>query len=74
MQSAREIIMNPTPTAYRTLSDEEQQVILRLEELGKQFINALKTADMVHPAGREYALAKTKTEEAVMWAVKGVTG
>jgi hypothetical protein len=34
----------------------------------------LKMIELGTPPGREASLAKTKVEEAVMWAVKGLTG
>jgi hypothetical protein len=55
---------------YRVLSDAEKAAMVRIKDLGEQFIIAM--AETV-PHGREQALAKTKVEEAVMWAVKGLT-
>lgn len=55
---------------YRALSNAEQGLVDRIkdkaEALEKEFDHI--------PASRESALAFTKLEEAVMWAVKGVTG
>lgn len=44
-----------------------------IKAIGAAFLAALEMNPMPHP-GREVALAKTKIEEAVMWAVKGITG
>ena len=56
--------------AYRQLTPEEathmEQIKFRAE--------ALEGTIMDVPAGRERAIALTKLEEAVMWAVKGLTG
>ena len=54
---------------YRVLSDAEKALMKELKDAGAAF---LALCDRVGP-GRETALAKTKVEEAVMWAVKGLT-
>jgi hypothetical protein len=43
---------------YRVLSDAEKAAMVRIKDLGEQFI---------------IAMAETEVEEAVMWAVKGLT-
>lgn len=55
---------------YRTLTDAEKQHMKNIKDIGFRFI------EMCDALGqkREYSLAKTKIEEAVMWAVKGLTG
>lgn len=55
---------------YRVLSDEEKDQMAWLKDNGLEF---LKRCDEIGTS-RELALAKTKMEEAVMWAVKHVTG
>jgi hypothetical protein len=54
---------------YRVLSDMEKGQMKALKDAGLAFIG------MVDACGteREFSIAKTKIEEAVMWAVKGVT-
>ncbi|WPJ67960.1 hypothetical protein AUSSIE_37 [Sinorhizobium phage Aussie] len=54
---------------YRVLSDSEKALMKELKDAGAAF---LTLCDRVGP-GRETSLAKTKVEEAVMWAVKGLT-
>lgn len=54
---------------YRTLSDEEKMLMKALKDHGQDFINLINLAGK----SREYSLAITKIEEAVMWAVKGLT-
>jgi len=56
---------------YRVLSDEEKAQMQRLKDLGLEFYDYVESIG--HPS-RELSLAKTKIEEAVMWAVKHVTG
>lgn len=55
---------------YRILSDAEKARMQRIKDMGLDFY------DLCDEIGdsRELALAKTKIEEAVMWAVKHVTG
>lgn len=70
---------------YRELSDEEKdlmaQVKSKASELYELFVKVqFPDGDMTPSSapkstnnGREVSLAKTKLEEAVMWAVKGIT-
>jgi hypothetical protein len=55
---------------YRVLSEPEKVVMVRLKDIGLNFLDSI---DDIVPEGRERSLAKTKVEEAVMWAVKGLT-
>lgn len=54
---------------YRVLSDDEKALMKDLKDKGLDFV---KTCDVIG-ASRELSLAKTKIEEAVMWAVKHIT-
>ncbi|MBL4800753.1 MAG: hypothetical protein JKY45_02595 [Emcibacter sp.] len=54
---------------YRVLSDEEKQQMAYFKEMGTVF---LSICDGIG-GSRELAIAKTKMEEAVMWACKHVT-
>ena len=54
---------------YRVLTDNEKQLMVDVKDLGVEFLTKLSEL----PQGRETALARTKIEEAVMWAVKGLT-
>lgn len=55
---------------YRVLSDGEKRTMVEIKDHGEAFIRAIESSI---PKGREASLAKTKVEEAVMWAVKGLT-
>lgn len=55
---------------YRILNETEKLQMTVIKDLGLSF---LKTIDGLG-AKREHSIAKTKIEEAVMWAVKGITG
>jgi hypothetical protein len=61
---------NNTPRhTYRVLSDEEKARMQAIKDKGQELL------DLIADAGnsRELSIARTKTEEAVMWAVKHVT-
>jgi hypothetical protein len=69
-ESDDRIVNNVMRHQYRVLTDEEKEGMVRLKDFGLAFLNAI---DDIVPKGRENSLAKTKVEEAVMWAVKGLT-
>tara|TARA_R100001143_G_scaffold60459_1_gene59962 strand:- start:637 stop:1041 length:405 start_codon:yes stop_codon:yes gene_type:complete len=54
---------------YRVLSDAEKAQMAELKDIGQNFLDACDTIG----TSRELSIAKTKMEEAVMWAVKHVT-
>lgn len=59
---------------YRELSPEEKATMGWLKDTGEAFIKECDSLTGVRPDGaRALAIAKTKMEEAVMWAVKGLT-
>ena len=62
-------VNNTMRHAYRVLSDAEKQNMQAIKDQGLAF------HDFVSGLGnsREISLAKTKIEEAVMWAVKHIT-
>lgn len=55
--------------AYRVLSDEEKAAMQEIKDLGLQLHELLDKCGV----SRELSIAKTKAEEAVMWAVKHIT-
>jgi len=55
---------------YRVLSDAEKANMATIKDQGLAFHDFLTDIGQ----SRELSLAKTKIEEAVMWAVKHVTG
>ena len=62
--------MHPIRPKYRQLSEVEKQQLEQLKKRGVElwdYINGLSSS-------RDLALAKTKVEEAVMWATKHITG
>lgn len=67
---------------YRQLDDFEKQKVEDIKSIAEDLLATIRRAreDLSHPAdqdravvGRCQALAITKLEEAVMWAVKSVT-
>lgn len=63
-------INNVMRHGYRVLSDGEKQQMQKVKDDGLalwEYIDSLGQS-------RELSVAKTKVEEAVMWAVKHVTG
>jgi len=63
------IVNNTMRHAYRVLSDNEKAKMLKIKDDG------LALHNLVAGLGnsREISIAKTKIEEAVMWAVKHIT-
>lgn len=55
---------------YRVLSEPEKRAMVEVKDAGEAFLATLEK--FCHP-GRETSLARAKVEEAVMWAVKGIT-
>lgn len=54
---------------YRVLSDEEKAIMKAVKDKGRELHELIKSMGV----SRELSIAATKTEEAVMWAVKHVT-
>lgn len=59
-----------TRKQYRELSDAEKAAMLRIKEAGDSLLDAINECN----DPRMGALARTNCEQAVMWAVKGMTG
>lgn len=55
----------------RELSESQKTDIIFIKEFGEKFHHYI---DVLHGDKRSLALAKTKFEECMMWAVKGVSG
>lgn len=54
---------------YRVLSDAEKAAMVAIKDAGAALLNLITEAG----SSRELSIARTKTEEAVMWAVKHLT-
>jgi hypothetical protein len=54
---------------YRVLSDAEKAAMKAIKDKGLELLELIDGQG----ASRELSLAKTKAEEAVMWAVKHIT-
>lgn len=60
---------NAVRHAYRVLSDTEKAQMIKLKDIGAEFIDECRVISM----SREMSLAITNMEQAVMWAVKHIT-
>jgi hypothetical protein len=69
-ESDERTVNNDVRHQYRVLTDAEKKAMVAVKDGG---IAMLRTLDMYCQPGRELSLAKTRVEEAVMWAVKGIT-
>lgn len=67
--SDERVVNNVMRHEYRVLSDAEKGLMKLFKDAGLQFVEACDAAG----SSRELSLAKTKIEEAVMWAVKHIT-
>ncbi|ANK81386.1 MAG: hypothetical protein TEF_11690 [Rhizobiales bacterium NRL2] len=67
--SDERVVNNAMRHQYRKLTDEEKQDMVELKDLGAAFLAKCEAMGV----SRELSIAKTKAEEAVMWAVKHVT-
>jgi len=75
----RRVENNVMRHAYRPLDEDERSAMLAVKDLGKAFYDKLHEIGATSRyedrfASRELSIAATKIEEAVMWAVKHVTG
>jgi hypothetical protein len=62
-------VNNTLRQEYRVLSDKEKELMARIKSCGQELLDIIAECG----GSRELSIAKTKTEEAVMWAVKHVT-
>lgn len=60
---------NAVRHTYRVLSDAEKAQMVAIKDAGAELLRLIGEVG----SGRELSIARTKTEEAVMWAVKHVT-
>lgn len=63
-------VNNDVRHQYRVLNDAEKAAMIRIKDVGLELLTAID--DCVTGDQRCRALARTKAEEAVMWAVKGI--
>lgn len=69
-ESDERTVNNTMRHQYKVLSDEEKNQMVMVKDLGLAFHDLCERLG----GSRETSIAKTKIEEAVMWAVKHVTG
>lgn len=68
-ESDERTLNNTMRHQYRVLTDTEKSQMLAIKDSGESLLNFINSLGNK----REYSIAKTKLEEAVMWAVKGLT-
>ena len=68
-ESDARTVNNAVRHTYRVLTDAEKATMVEIKDLGAAFIALIDTQGST----RENSIAKTKVEEAVMWAVKSLT-
>lgn len=66
MQDVQQEVMRRTP---RDLDEGEKYNVDLIKQMGETFVSRCDSIG----SSREMSLAKTKMEEAVMWAVKAIT-
>lgn len=69
--SDQRTVNNTMRHQYRVLTEPEKLAMVAVKDAGAAM---LAVFDKYCQPGRETSLARTKAEEAVMWAVKGITG
>ena len=68
-ESDARTVNNTVRHSYRVLSDAEKAQMVAIKDKGLDFLELIGALTPT----RETSLAKTKIEEAVMWAVKSIT-
>jgi hypothetical protein len=63
------VVNNSVRHQYRVLNEAEKANVVAVKDTGLHFLELIAGLG----ASRELSLAKTKAEEAVMWAVKHIT-
>lgn len=63
------VVNNTVRHQYRVLTDEEKAQMQSIKDLGADFLQLVAACGN----SRALSIARTKIEEAVMWAVKHVT-
>jgi hypothetical protein len=58
---------------YRPLTAAEQEAMENIKTTASMLYDDIDMLDRLHGDSRELSLAKTKVEEAVMWATKYIT-
>jgi len=71
--SDQRTINNVMRHEYRVLSDAEKQLMQEVKDMALAFHNLIESIAVRDGGTRELSIAKTKIEEACMWAVKHLT-
>lgn len=68
-ESDARTVNNTVRHNYRVLTEAEKATMVEIKDLGAAFLALIEAQG----PSRENSIAKTKVEEAVMWAVKSLT-
>lgn len=71
--SGERTVNNVMRHGYRVLREDEKADMQAIKDMGLQFWELIDGIAKTSDGSRELLLAKTKVEEAVMWAVKHIT-
>ncbi|MDX0973550.1 hypothetical protein GOL21_28170 [Sinorhizobium medicae] len=67
--SDQRTVNNAVRHTYRVLTDAEKAQMVAIKDKGAELLALIEACGQ----SRELSIARTKTEEAVMWAVKHIT-
>jgi hypothetical protein len=67
--SDNRVVNNAVRHQYRVLTDDEKASMQAIKDKGLELLELVASLG----SSRELSIARTKTEEAVMWAVKHIT-
>lgn len=67
--SDKRVANNVMRHEYRVLAEREKEAMRQVKDKGAELLALIQSLG----ASRELSIAATKTEEAVMWAVKHIT-
>lgn len=67
------VVNNAVRHQYRILNEDEKANMQEIKDIGLAFLEFIEAIENENGPTRELSIAKTKVEEAVMWATKSIT-
>jgi hypothetical protein len=71
--SDERVVNNVMRHEYRVLTDQEKQLMMDVKDKALEFYQLIEMIENTRGPSRELSVAKTKIEEATMWATKDLT-